>query len=54
MKKLITDCTLAWEKALSALKEGNEKFLKANKSEGDISLAIRKYAYTNGQKPVLW
>ena len=51
MKKLITDCTLAWEKALSALKEGNEKFLNANKSEGNISLDIRKYTYTNGQKP---
>ncbi len=51
MKKLITDCTLAWEKALLALKEGNEKFLNANKSEGDISLDIRKYTYTNGQKP---
>ncbi len=51
MKKLITDCKLDWEKALLALKEGNAKFLKANKSEGDISLDIRKYTYTNGQKP---
>lgn len=42
---------IGFGKALLGLKEGNAKFLKANKSEGDISLDIRKYTYTNGQKP---
>lgn len=48
MERNSFDC---WEKSLSVLKEGNTKFLNANKSEGDVSLALRQYTYTHGQKP---
>ena len=39
------------EEALKKLKSGNERYLSANKSDGDISLAIREKTCTEGQKP---
>ena len=40
-----------WEQSLEKLKEGNEKYLKADKNCGDISPAIREKTYLNGQHP---
>lgn len=39
------------EEALEKLKSGNERYLAAEKSEGDISPAIRKETCDHGQKP---
>ena len=39
------------EEALKKLKSGNERYLDAKKSEGDISLAIREKTCNEGQKP---
>lgn len=37
--------------ALSKLKQGNEKYMKASENPGDISPAIRKETCENGQHP---
>lgn len=39
------------EEALKKLKDGNARYLSAEKSEGDISLAIRQKTCTEGQTP---
>lgn len=39
------------EEALQKLKDGNARYLNAEKSEGDISPAIRLKTCTEGQKP---
>lgn len=41
----------SWETALQLLKKGNEQSLNSVTSQGDISLELRKSAFTNGQKP---
>lgn len=40
-----------WEEVLQTLKDGNGKYLTAKTSGGDISQAIRKKTFDNGQKP---
>ncbi len=40
-----------WEKSLLRLKEGNKKYLNAEKSEGNISIETRQSTCLNGQKP---
>lgn len=42
---------LSADEALLRLKEGNEKYLNASTCSGDISPAIRKDTYENGQYP---
>ena len=37
--------------ALERLKEGNARYLRAERSEGDISFAVRKRVYEMGQRP---
>ena len=39
------------DKALKKLKEGNEKYLHAETSRGNISRMLRKYTHENGQHP---
>ena len=39
------------EEALKKLKDGNERYLATEKSEGDVSLAIRQKTYAEGQTP---
>ena len=48
MSEAIT-CTA--EEALEKLKEGNKQYLAAEKSEGNISLALRQKTCSEGQKP---
>lgn len=48
MDKRVNDL---WKNSLAKLEEGNKKFLSANISEGDISLALRMDTFLNGQKP---
>lgn len=43
--------TCTAEEALKKLKSGNERYLDAKQSEGDISLAIREKTCNEGQKP---
>ncbi|MCH5279157.1 MAG: carbonic anhydrase [Christensenellaceae bacterium] len=43
--------TYSAEEALKKLKDGNERYLFAMKSEGDVSLAIRKKTCAEGQNP---
>ena len=43
--------TCTAEEALAKLKEGNAKYLTAEKNEGNISPALRKETCENGQKP---
>ncbi len=40
-----------WEISLKALKDGNEKYLRAYKSDGDISPEARLHTFRNGQSP---
>lgn len=40
-----------WKISLQTLKNGNIKYLQAQKSDGDISPEIRKNTFQNGQKP---
>ena len=40
-----------WENALNKLKAGNEKYIGARKSEGDISPEKRLSTYKSGQNP---
>lgn len=42
---------LSATEALKKLKEGNERYLSAEKNEGDISLKIRQTTCTEGQSP---
>lgn len=39
------------EEALKKLKDGNEQYLDAKENKGDISLALRKKTYDEGQTP---
>lgn len=43
--------TCSAEEALKKLKEGNVRYLTADKSEGDISVAIRQKTCAEGQSP---
>ena len=43
--------TCTAEEALKKLKDGNMRYLSADKSEGDISLALREKTCNHGQKP---
>lgn len=45
------DSISSWEESLLRLKEGNKKYLNAEKSEGDISIGTRQSTCLNGQKP---
>ena len=40
-----------WKISLKALKDGNEKYLRAYKSDGDISPEARLHTFRNGQSP---
>ena len=40
-----------WGEVLQTLKDGNGKYLTAKTSGRDISQAIRKKTFDNGQKP---
>ena len=46
-----TGFTCSAEEALKKLKDGNAKYMTAEKSEGNISPALRKDTCENGQKP---
>lgn len=40
-----------WKISLKALKDGNEKYLRAYNSDGDISPEARLHTFRNGQSP---
>ena len=42
---------LSAAEALEKLKEGNQRFLKAETNPGDVSPAIRQHTCENGQSP---
>ena len=45
------NATYTAREALEALKKGNERYLSAEKNEGDISPALREKTYAAGQSP---
>lgn len=45
------DITCTAEEALKRLKEGNERYLAAKTSEGDVSLTLREKTSVDGQDP---
>ena len=44
-------CNLSADEALERLREGNARYLSANRAQGDVSPALRQSTFCEGQRP---